>query len=143
MPVVPGGLDQEAAGVAVAGLGHVPARRSVAGGVLGDGQAEEAHQLAGRPKRRKSPISASSPSAVSVEMPRKQHSQRDRVAPGMAARDLLELAVDRRELRVERVEVAEHVLERGLGERVVEALAPDPGRCWSVQAFFPSRKIRP
>ena len=45
----------------------------------------------------------------------------------MARSDLLELPVDRGELRVERVEVAERVLERGLRERVVEPLAAHPG----------------
>jgi|SRR5665647_1254297 len=45
--VVPGGLDQESARVAVAGLGDRTARAPRSGGVLTDGQAEEAHQLTG------------------------------------------------------------------------------------------------
>src|SRR5205809_882841 len=46
--VVPGRLDQQAAGVLVAGLGGRAALAALAGGVLADGQAEEAHQLARR-----------------------------------------------------------------------------------------------
>src|SRR5207244_11663028 len=46
--VVPGGLDEQPAGVCVAGFRDVPAVALLAGGVLARGQAEEAHQLARR-----------------------------------------------------------------------------------------------
>ena len=128
MPVVPGGFDQEAAGVAVAGLGHRAAEVSVAGGVLGDGEAEEAHQLAGGGE-------AAEVADLGEQRERGQRRDAaeagepaDRVAPRMARSDLLELTVDGRDLRVERVEVAEHLLERGLRERVVERFAGAPRR---------------
>ena len=72
--VVPGGLDQQPAGVAVAGLRYVPSMLLPAGEVLARCQPELAHQLPGEAKRRKSPISASNPSAVRVAIPRKEHS---------------------------------------------------------------------
>jgi hypothetical protein len=50
-----------------------------------------------------------------------------RVRPGLARRHLLELVVECGELGVDGVEVAEHVGERTLGERIVERLTPDPG----------------
>ena len=138
--VVPGGLDQQPAGVPVAGLGDVAAVALVAGGVLAGGQAEEAHQLARVAKRRKSPISASSPSAVSVVMPRKQHSQRTGSLHGSRRGDLARAGVERGELARRR-------------RRGGRACAPAP-RCASgsssrwrrthamwrlVQAFLPSR----
>ena len=80
--VGPGGLDQQPAGVAVAGLGDVPAVLLITGGVLAWGDAQAAHQLArGGRTGAKSPISAISPSAVRVEIRAKAASQRHRAAP--------------------------------------------------------------
>jgi hypothetical protein len=55
------------------------------------------------PKPRKSPISASSPSAVSVAMPRKQHGPVHRVCPRVVLGDPVELVVDRGDLGVDRL----------------------------------------
>jgi hypothetical protein len=66
-----------------------------------------------------------------------------RVAPGLPAGDLVELAVDGGDLRVDRVQVAAHVLERRLGERVVEALPAQPRLVAQRPGFFPSRWTRP
>jgi hypothetical protein len=72
-------------------------------------------------------------------MPRKQHNQAtgSHLAPRLAGSDLGQLAVDGGELRVERVEVAEHVLERGLCERVVETLAAHPGAVLERPGLLP------
>jgi len=74
--VVPSGLDEQPAGVPGAGLGDVAAVALLAGGVLAGVRPRNLISSRAVAKRRKSPSSASSPSAVSVVMPRKQHSQR-------------------------------------------------------------------
>jgi len=51
---------------------------------------------------------------------------RDRVAPRFTLGDLRQLVVDGRELGVEAVQVRAHLLQRELGEWVVETLAIEP-----------------
>ena len=73
--VMPGGLDQQPAGVAVTGLGDRSLRSGVAGGRLGGHQPEVGADA--RPVNRcQSPISTANPNAVNVATPRTQHSRR-------------------------------------------------------------------
>ena len=90
-------------------------------------------------KRAKSPISAISPSAVSVAIPRNPVSALDLADPRSRAGDLLELAVERVELASRAVEVEQHLLKRDAARAGLEPLARDPRACIFVQAFFPSR----
>jgi hypothetical protein len=69
---VPGRLDQQSADVAVADLGDRPLPALVAGGVLRGDKSDEAINSSALLKRSKSPISATSASAVSVSIPRRQ-----------------------------------------------------------------------
>ena len=83
------------------------------------------HSSRGWLKRAKSPISAISPSAVRVEIPRK-HKHRDLSLPALALRDPLQLGVEHSELPVQPVEMDQHLLQRPVRELVAEALAGDP-----------------
>src|SRR6266508_1286783 len=125
--VVPGRLDEQAAGVAVAGLGERAAGAPLAGGVLADGEPEEAHQLARRGEAAEvadlGEQAERGQGGDAAEAAQPAH----RVTPGLAAGDLVQLAVEGGDLGVDRVQVAEHVLEGGLGERVVEPLPAQPG----------------
>src|SRR5215216_7555560 len=125
--VVPGGLDEQPAGVAVAAPGDVAAVLLVARGVLAGGEAEVAHQLARvreaaevadlgeQPERRERA------DAAEAAQPAR------RIAPRLAGRDLAELVLDRGQLRADRLEVRTHVTERAVGERVGQPLAAKPG----------------
>ena len=123
--------------MAVAGLGHPATDASVAGGVLGDGEAEEAHHLPRGGEAAEVADLGEQPERGQRRDATEAGEPADRVAPGMARSDLLELAVDRGELRVERVEVAEHVLERGVRERVVKSLAAHPGAVLERPGLLP------
>ena len=127
--VVPGGLDQQAAGVPVAGLGDVTAVSLIAGGVLARGQAEEAHQLARRCEAAEVADLGEQPERGVGRDAAKTPQPRHRVRPRLARRDLIELVIEDGDLRVEAVEVAEHVLQRALGERIGQALATHPREC--------------
>ena len=72
---MPGCLDQEPAGVPGAGLGERSLAALLAGRVLRRDQSDISHDLPGVCERSKSSISAHSPAAVSVSMPRKQRNQ--------------------------------------------------------------------
>ena len=74
MAVVPGGLDQQAAGMTVAGLGDRTAPLGVGGRELGGDEAEEGIRPRAESKRMMSCSSATSPMAVRVSIPRKQRS---------------------------------------------------------------------
>jgi len=80
----------------------------------------------GEEKRAKSPISEISPSAVrvgdSAEAPQHLH----RLGPPALPRQALERCVQQRHLAVQPVEVNQCLLERRLGERIIEMLAIDP-----------------
>ena len=69
--VVPGGLDQQAPGVAGPGLGDRPLAALVVGGVLARVSPTKSPTWVGRAKRSNGPTSATSPVADSVSMPRK------------------------------------------------------------------------
>jgi len=71
-------------------------------------------------------------------MPRNAHSQRAG-SHGLGGRDPLELVIDGCQLGVDGVEVAEHLGERAVGERVVEPLAAQPGPVLLGPGFLPSR----
>src|SRR4029079_15962907 len=150
--VVPGGLDQQPAGVPRAGLGDVSTVALVTGGVLAGGQAEKAHQLA---------RGGEAPEVAERGQQRERGQGRDaaeaaqpadRIAPWLARGDLVELVIERSDLRGDAVQMGEHVLQRRLRERVVEPLAGHPGgvawrsrwrrteAMWRlVQPFLPSR----
>jgi transposase InsO family protein len=51
---------------------------------------------------------------------------RNRIGPRLVGCDLLELVVKRSDLAIETSEVGEHVLERAVCERIVQALGLDP-----------------
>ena len=141
--VVPGGLDQQPAGVAVAGLGEMAAVLLVAGGVLATVSPRKLISSRAEPKRRKSPISASSPSAVRSRRCRgSAHSHAHRVAPRLGWRDLLEL--------VRRARPAGRRARRGGASMCSSARCASGSSsrwrrthamCCLVQDFLPSRKI--
>ena len=108
--VVPGGLDQQPAGVAGAGLGDRALAAALAGLVEGGHQAEPGGQLRGPRKRPKSPISRQSTNAVSVSMPRKQRSRATVCAP-------LALEREPREPLVERVLARDQAVDGGEASR--------------------------
>src|SRR5437773_1533182 len=115
-----------AAGVARAGLGEVAAVALLAGGVLRRRQAEEAHQLARGGEAAQVAELGEQPERGDRGDAAKTAQPAHRVAPRLTRGDLVELVVERGDLRVEAVEVGEHVLQRRLGERIAEALAADP-----------------
>src|ERR671917_879694 len=71
-PGVFGRLDQQPARVLGTGLGDLALAALLVGAALGGHEAEEGAELAGGRNRSKSPISAQSPTAARVSMPRKQ-----------------------------------------------------------------------
>ena len=79
------------------------------------------------PKRRKSPISASTASAVRMPIPRKLHSHATGSRHGSLVAIRHELVLERGQLGVERVQMGEHVLKRALRVGLVEPLAAHPG----------------
>ena len=141
--VVPGRLDQQPAGVAVAGQGDVAAVLLGAAGVLAGGDARARQRArADELKRAKSPISAISPSAVSV----RSRESAQQAAPGRSTRSpaaiCSRLGVERGQLALEPVQMDQHAAQAPLRERVVKALAGQPSaRCSCVQRLLPSRKI--
>src|SRR5439155_23992623 len=141
--VVPGGLDQQPAGVARAGLGDVAAVALLAGGVLRRRQAEEAHQLARGGEAAQVAELGEQPERGDRGDAAKTAQPAHRVAPRLTRGDVVELVVERGELRVEAVEVGEHVLQRRLSERIAEALAADPRLVGLGPLFLPSRKTWP
>lgn len=136
MTVVPGGFDEQPAGVLVAAFGDVPAVLLVAGGVLRRGQAEVAHQLA----RRGEAPDVADLGEQTERRPRRDRAKAaqpcDRVRPRVARRDLLEFVIDDGDLCVEAVEVAEHVLDGALRELVVESLSAHPRVVLSSPGFL-------
>src|SRR5208283_2376924 len=124
--VMPSCLDQQPAGVAVTGLCDVPSMLLLPGGVLAGSQSEVAHQLAwvceapevsdlGEQSER----SAGRNSAEGAQPP-------DGVDPRLGSGHVLELLVDRGDLRVQRGQVAEHVLKGGLRQGIGQTLRTNP-----------------
>ena len=128
--VVPGGLDQQPAGVAVAGLGDVAAVLLVAGGVLagGDPQPATRARAGGRSARsRRSRRSARARSASRCRGTRV--SDLDLVAPSARCAAICSRrASSAASWRSMPSRWIEHLLERELRERVIQALAGDPAR---------------
>ena len=89
------------------------------------------------PKQAESPISAISPSAVRVAIPRNARSFSTCQPHPLILGDLLELGVERSELAVQAVEVDQHLHQRLVREQVSKPLAAD-ARAWclAVQDFF-------
>src|SRR5579863_8747767 len=126
VPVGPGGLDQQPAGVMVAGLGDVPAVALLAGGVLGGDDPQPGAQFPWVSEASEVADLGNQPERGASRDPAKPRQDLDRGCPALAARDLLEVAVQLVELAIQPVEVDQHLLERCLGELVVESLTSDP-----------------
>ena len=77
-------------------------------------------------KRAKSPISAISPSAVSVADPAEPGEDLHLAGPPLAAGDLGQARVERGELALDPVQMNQQLLERLVSERIIETLAGDP-----------------
>ena len=100
--VVPGGFGQQPAGVAVAGLGDVPAVLLIAGGVLARGDPEPGREL---PRVREAAEVADlgdQPQRGQRRDPAERAELVDLPAPRLALGDLLKLGVQRGELAVDR-----------------------------------------
>ena len=123
MAVVPGGLDQQPAGVFVPGQGDVPAVLLVAGGVLRRDDPEPCGQL---PRVREPGEVADlgdQPERGDRRDPTKPRQYLHLTGPPLAAGDLSQPGVERVELTLDPVHVDQQLLQRLLRERIIEALA--------------------
>jgi len=124
--VVPGGLNQQAPGVAITGLGDVAAVLLISGGVLTRSKPEVAHQLARLSEAAKvADLGEQAERCVGGDAP-EGAKPGDRVCPRLALGDLRQLVIESSELGIEPIQVGAHLIERELGERIAEALAVKP-----------------
>lgn len=102
---MPGRFDEQAAGVAVAGLCDVPAVLLVAGGVLAGGDAQPRRELAGVREAPEVSDFGDQPQRGAGLNAAKRRQRLDALAPWVADGDALEVLVEAGELAVEAVEV--------------------------------------
>lgn len=126
MTVVPGDLDEQSPGVAVAGLGDVAAMLLIAGGVLAWCDAQPRRQLAWVAEAGEISDLGDQPERCQRRDTAKPGEDLDLSLPALGCRYPLELTVERVDLTFDAVEVGEHLLQRQLRERVIQALSVDP-----------------
>src|SRR5436305_1220137 len=124
--VVPRGLDEEPAGVVVSGAGDVAAVLLIARGVLAGGDAQPRRELARAGEAREVADLGDQSERRQRRDPSEPCQGLDLPGPALTGRELLELRVERSDLTLDAVEVDEHLLQRDVRKRVVEALRVDP-----------------
>ena len=129
MAVVPGRLDEQPSGVAVAGFRDVAAVVLVPGGVLARGQAEVAHQLARVAEAAEVTDLGEQAQRGAGGDAAEGAKPGDRIGPRLALAICSSCAIERGELASRPSRWVQHLLERELGERVVQALAASQRRC--------------
>ena len=110
--VVPGGFDEQSAGVAVAGFGDVAAVLLVAAAVFAGGDAQPGASSRGWLKRRSRRSRRSGPARSGSGCRGTRAAGRPASAQRSSVGDLLQAGVERGELAVDSVEVDQHLLQR-------------------------------
>ena len=123
---MPSGLDQQPAGVLVPGQGDVPAVLLIAGGVLAGGDPEPRRELARVREPGEVADLGDQPERGDRRDPAEPGQDPHLAGPPLAAGDLSQPRVERVELALDPVDMDQQLLERFLGERIIEALAREP-----------------
>jgi hypothetical protein len=141
--VVPGGLDEQAAGVPVAGAGDVAAVALVAGGVL----ARHGPEVGGQLARVAEPVPVADlgqqPERGAVGDAAERAESAHRVGPRLAAGDPRKLAVDRASRASRLARCARACSSAHWASGCSTRCARTHAICRCVRAFSPSRATRP